>query len=257
VTQPFGSDYAQSYDALYGAKDYEAECDLIEQLLRTYGEGKIASILDLGCGTGNHAFPLCRRGFEVVGVDRSEFMLDQARNKAAALGRPPLDHFHHGDIRDVDLDRRFDAVLIMFAVLGYQIKNADVTATLRAARRHLSAGGLLLFDFWYGPAVLFQRPSARVRVIPTSGGKILRASSSELDTNRDICKVRYHLWKFDDERLLSETEEEHTVRYFFPLELDLFLESAGFASVRLGAFPEFDCNPDESTWNALCVARAV
>jgi len=66
-----------------------------------------------------------------------------------------------------------------------------------------------------------------------------------------------HLWKFDDERLLSETEEEHTVRYFFPLELDLFLESAGFASVRLGAFPEFDRDPDESTWNALCVARAV
>jgi len=257
VTQPFGSDYAESYDELYADKDYEAECDLIERVLRTYGEGKIASILDLGCGTGNHAFPLSRRGFEVVGVDRSEFMLDQARNKAAALGRPPPDHFHHGDIRDVDLGRRFDAVLIMFAVLGYQIKNADVTATLRAARRHLSAGGLLLFDFWYGPAVLFQRPSARVRVISSSGGKILRASSSELDTNRDICKVRYHLWKFDAKRLLSETEEEHTVRYFFPLELDLFLESAGFASVRLGAFPEFDRVPDENTWNALCGARAV
>jgi SAM-dependent methyltransferase len=257
VTQPFGSDYAESYDELYADKDYEAECDLIERVIRTYGEGKIASILDLGCGTGNHAFPLSRRGFEVVGVDRSEFMLDQARNKAAALGRPPPDHFHHGDIRDVDLGRRFDAVLIMFAVLGYQIKNADVTATLRAARRHLSAGGLLLFDFWYGPAVLFQRPSARVRVISTPGGKILRASSSELDTNRDICKVRYHLWRFDAERLLSETEEEHTVRYFFPLELDLFLESTGFASVRLGAFPEFDRDPDESTWNALCGARAV
>ena len=49
MTQPFGSDYAESYDELYADKDYEAECDLIERVLRTYGEGKIASILDLGC----------------------------------------------------------------------------------------------------------------------------------------------------------------------------------------------------------------
>ena len=57
MTQPFGSDYAKSYDELYADKDYEAECDLIERVLRTYGEGKIATILDLGCGTGQPRLP--------------------------------------------------------------------------------------------------------------------------------------------------------------------------------------------------------
>lgn len=63
----FGSDYANCYDALYAEKDYEAECDLIERVLRAHGDGKIGTILDLGCGTGNHALPLAERGFEVVG----------------------------------------------------------------------------------------------------------------------------------------------------------------------------------------------
>ena len=256
MTEPFGSDYAKCYDALYTEKDYEAECDLIEKLLRNYGQAKMSSILDLGCGTGNHALPLARRGFAVVGVDRSEPMLERARSKAASSGPTCHAEFYHADIRRVDLGRRFDAALMMFAVLGYQLANEDVIAALRAARRHLNPGGLLLFDVWHGPAVLLQRPSERLRVIPMADGKILRTAASELDTNRHICTVRYHLWTCA-EGLLSETDEEHIMRYFFPLELDLFLESAGFTAIRLGAFPEFDRVPDENTWNALCVARAV
>jgi SAM-dependent methyltransferase len=257
VKEPFGSNYARCYDALYAEKDYEAECDLIERVLRTYGEGKIASILDLGCGTGNHALPLARRGFEVIGVDRSEFMLEQARSKAASSGPTFHADFYQADIKSVDVGRRFDAALMMFAVLGYQLANEDVIAALRAARRHLDPGGLFVFDVWYGPAVLFQRPSERVKIIPTSTGKILRVSSSELATNHHACAVRYHVWTFAADRLLSETEEEHTVRYFFPLELKLFLEATGFTLIRLGAFPEFDCEPDETTWNVLAVARAA
>ena len=252
MSEPFGAVYANCYDALYHEKNYQAECDLIEQLFRTYGDGQIKRVLDLGCGTGNHALPLSARGFEVIGVDRSESMLAKARAKT-----PEHRVFYQGDIRTVDLGRQFDAALLMFAVLGYQLDNADAIAALRAARRHLRSGGLLLFDVWYGPAVLFQRPSERIKIIPTSVGNILRASTSELDTRRQTCTVRYHVWTFAAEQLLSENEEEHTVRYFFPLELSLFLESSGFALVRLGAFPRFDTEPDEKSWNVLCVARAV
>ena len=257
MKEPFGSSYADAYDALYAEKDYEAECDLIEQVLREHADGKIASILDLGCGTGGHALPLAHRGFEVTGIDRSAFMLDQARHKAAAFGRPSPEHFHQADIRSLELVRQFDAALLMFAVLGYQLDNSDVIAALRSARRHLRMGGLLLFDVWYGPAVLFLRPSKRVKSIPTSQGKIERVSSSQLDASRHTCTVRYQLRTFAAEQQVNKIEEEHTVRYFFPLELNLFLEITGFKPVGIGSFPEFDRNPDEQTWNVLCAAHAI
>ncbi len=257
MSEVFGSIYADAYDALYHDKDYSAECDLIERLFQIYGDGAIRSFLDLDCGTGNHALPLARRGYRVVGVDRSEDMLAHAQRKTINSESNGRVTCQQGDIRRIDLERQFDVVLMMFAVLGYQLENADVVSSLRTARRHLRSGGLLVFDVWYGPAVLHQRPSQRIKVIPTPQGQILRVTSGELDTSRHLCAVYYHVWRLEGQRLVGETEETHSVRYFFPLELKHLLECSGFAPLRLGRFPEFDRELDDTTWNILGVARAV
>ena len=109
----FGQGYADQYDLLYADKDYEAECDSLEQVFHQYGNDPIRTILDLGCGTGNHVFPLSQRGYQVTGVDFSVEMLTQAERKAKANPaiagyNPPT--FHQGDIRNVDLGQQFDAV---------------------------------------------------------------------------------------------------------------------------------------------------
>lgn len=256
MSQPFGPVYADSYDTLYQDKDYSAECDLIERMFRTYGGQRVHSVLDLGCGTGSHAVPLAGRGYEVTGVDRSPDMLTRARNKAGAPTDSRNLTLQQGDIRDLDLRRTFDSVLIMFAVLGYQLSNEDVLSTLKTARAHLSPGGLLLFDVWYGPAVLAERPSQRVKVIPTDSGQALRVSSGTLDIRRHVCRVDYLLWILEGDRLIRNAEESHLMRYFFPLELELYLQSSGFELIRLGSFPDFDREPDETTWNVLQIARA-
>ncbi len=257
MTGVFGSAYADAYDHLYSDKDYEQECDLIDQLLRTYGDRSVKNLLDLGCGTGNHALPLARRGYRVLGIDRSDEMLDSARKKAASESMDGSLDYYRGDLRDFSLNEIFDASLMMFAVLGYQLENRDVSAALRVARQHLRPGGILIFDVWYGPAVLEQGPSDRLKTIMTEKGRILRLASGQLDVQRHLCQVRYHLWRLEGDRLTGESEEKHSMRFFFPLELDLFLECSGFARIRLGAFPDFDRDPDEKTWNVLCLARAV
>jgi SAM-dependent methyltransferase len=252
----FGSVYADAYDTLYQDKDYAAECDLIERVFREHGRGPVRSVLDLGCGTGNHAIPLARRGYEVVGVDRSEGMLARARVKAAEALAGQRVEFRQGDVRDVALGRPFDAAVMMFAVLGYQPANADVRAALRTVRGHLRPGGLFVFDVWYGPAVLRERPSQRIKVIPTADGQILRVASGKIDSLRHLCTVDYLVWHLTREKPVTSTEESHTMRFFFPQELDLFLESESFEPVRLGDFPDYQRDPDDTTWNVLGVARA-
>ncbi|WP_431854897.1 class I SAM-dependent DNA methyltransferase [Azospirillum sp.] len=254
MTDPFGDDYAAAYDALYRDKDYEAECDLIERLLDAHGAGGPRRLLDLGCGTGNHAIPLARRGHAVVGVDRSAPMLAQARAKGAHTPSPP--EFHLGDLRDIDLGRRFDAVVMMFAVLGYQHGNVDLLAALGMVRRHLEPGGLFVFDVWNGLAVLNDRPGQRVRTVPTAGGRIVRTTDSRLDVVRQLCHVRFGLMRIEGDRIASEGEEVHTMRFFFPQELDLALGAAGLRLLDLRRFPDGEAPADEQAWTVVGVARA-
>ena len=255
MSSTFGSAYSDAYDLLYSDKDYKAECDVIETLFHRYSKIPVSTILDLGCGTGSHAFALSSRGYDVVGIDRSEGMLAVAQQRLS--NEKGKVRFQQGDIRTIDPGQQFDAALIMFAVLGYQVENNDVLSALQTARRNLKPGGLLLFDIWYGPAVLRERPSDRVKVIPTKTGKILRVASGGLDVAHHTCDVRFRLWKLAEGQVVTEIEETHRMRYFFPLELSLFLSCSGFHLIRLGAFTDFDRDPDESTWSAMVVAQVV
>jgi SAM-dependent methyltransferase len=248
----FGPEYAAAYDLLYQDKDYAAECDLIEQVFALYAHRPVRRVLDLGCGTGGHAAPLAERGYEVVGVDHSEDMLRHARVRGSSA------RFERSEIASADLGAgSFDAVLMMFAVLGYQLGNHDLLAALTTARRHLNTHGLLFGDAWYGPAVLHQRPGERVKVLDTPNGQVIRVASGELDPRHHVCTVRYHVWRIEAGRVATEAVERHRMRYFFPLELELLLRQIGFELVRLGSFPELDRDPDETTWNVGFVARAV
>ncbi len=258
TTPVFGDLYAQLYDSFYQDKDYEAECDLLEEVFRRYGKGPVPTILDLGCGTGNHVFPLARRGYVVTGVDRSPEMLALAQEKLATFSREPdrqAPVFHQGDVRDLDLGEQFDAVLMMFAVLSYQLTNEDVLAALATVRRHLKPGGLFVADVWYGPAVLAQRPGDRIKVIPTPDGQIIRAATSTLDTFRHLVEVRYHLWHLKETQLIKETQEIHQVRYFFPQELTLLMNQNNMDLINIFSFPDLGPNPNENNWNILITCK--
>jgi SAM-dependent methyltransferase len=246
----FGAEYAAAYDTLYGDKDYLAECDLIECVFRAYAGQRVRRVLDLGCGTGGHAAPLAERGYQIVGVDRSGAMLERAQARGSAA------RFVQADILGLDLGETFDAVVMMFAVLGYQVANAEVLGALATVRRHLRPGGLFVADAWYGPAVLRERPTDRVKVQDTPDGQIIRAASGELDVRHHLCNVRYHVWRIDHHERVSQTTEEHRMRYFFPLELEALAQQSGLDVLRLGQFPEFDREPDERSWNVMLVARA-
>lgn len=257
VSPVFSRAYADQYDVLYQEKDYESECTMIEEAFRRYSRLPVKSILDLGCGTGNHAIPMARKGYKVTGVDRSQQMLDRARSKLLSIQSsiPCPPSFQLGDLRNLKLRKRCDAVLMMFAVLGYQVTNADVLAALKSVHRHLRPGGVFIFDVWHGPAVLAIRPGDRAKIIPTEGGQLIRITSGSLDVNQQLVSVHYALFQHRGKQVVSETSETHNMRFFFPLELELLLEAAGLKLVALRCFGDLDREPDEQSWNVVGVGQ--
>jgi 2-polyprenyl-3-methyl-5-hydroxy-6-metoxy-1,4-benzoquinol methylase len=247
--------YATYYDRLYADKDYEAEVGFLEVIFRRFSHSKPEVILDAGCGTGGHALPLARRGYQVMGVDASQAMLDLAKAKAQNQGL--VIGFRQSDIRHLDLGKKFDACICMFAVLSYQIGNQDIQAALASIRQHLKEATLFIADFWYGPAVLIVQPSVRIKTIQDGRRRILRYAEPSLDILSHTNETLYRLLVIDEDRIIEEVEEHHRVRFFFPQELHHYLEESGFELLQLCPFLALDETLTAQSWNATVIARAV
>jgi SAM-dependent methyltransferase len=254
MTTVFGKGYSSTYDMLYRDKNYEAECDRIEQIVRDNSTSTVKTILDLGCGTGNHAIRLAQRGYAVTGVDRSEEMLVIARQKAQDNDLNCT--FIQSDIRTFRSEQKFDVIIMMFAVLGYLTENEDIQKALDTARDQLNPGGLFICDLWYGPAVLHQKPGERVRVTNDVNTKIIRASSGELDSLHQIVTVHFRLWKIEGDRLVEDISEEHRMRFFFPQELNMLFRTSGLQIQNMRSFPDIEIEPSDNTWN-ICIISTI
>lgn len=252
----FGAPYAGQYDALYGDKDYPAECDAVETFMRRHASGSVRTVLDLGCGTGTHALLLADRGYVVTGVDRSAAMLARARTKASArTAGAPVPTFLEGDVRTVRTGQTYDAVLMLFAVLGYQTGDGDVAAALRTAREHLRPGGVFICDVWFGPAVLAIGPSDRTKVIEDGDGTLARTAAGRLDETRHTCRVEYRSTRTRGGQTVDEAVETHVMRYFFPLELEEALAAQEMELRAICPFDDLDTAPGVGSWNVWVCAR--
>jgi SAM-dependent methyltransferase len=247
--------YAAYYDLLYGAKDYAAEAEHVIDLLPS----DTRSVLELGCGTGGHALELARRGLDVHGVDISPAMVARARERHAALA-PELRsrlRFDEGDVRSHRANRRYDAVLALFHVMSYQTSNTDLLAALRTARAHLDRDGLFVFDFWYGPAVLSDRPHEVIKTVSDERVEVQRTTTPTLHVNENRVDVRFdvRIHAVDDgsERQLHEI---HSMRYLFLPELDLLFAQTGFERSAAYAWMS-GAAPGDRSWYASVSARAT
>jgi len=247
--------YGKYYDLLYQDKDYEKECNFIEDIFRRYSQKPVETILDAGCGTGGHAIPLAKRGYRVSGFDASEIMIQRAKEKSKAEGIEI--EFRVADICDFNMDMRFDACICMFAVINYLTKNDQIQHALANIRRHLNPDGLFIFDSWNGLAVLRILPEVRVKIVEGEGKKVIRFVHPELDAFHHLCKDHYQLIVTQGNTIIDEVKETHVIRYLFPQEITHYLEEAGFEVLKICPFLDLEGEVDENVWNMTVIAKAV
>jgi len=248
--------YARYYDLLYRDKDYRGETEFVERLIRAHLKNP-RRVLELGSGTGIHGIMLAERGYDVVGIDLSEDMLIAASQRAASL-QPEIRNrvrFIKGDVRNASIEGRFDVVLSLFHVVSYQLTNDDLRAVFANVKAHLAPGGVFIFDCWYGPAVLTDRPVVRVKQLADEATSVTRIAEPTLHPNLDCVDVRYQLFVKDlRSRQVEEIQETHRMRYLFRPELDLLAEDAGLRIESGGAWMS-ERELDFSTWYACFVVK--
>ena len=120
--------------------------DLLEQpaMSELLPDLKGKSVLDLGCGTGSMTELLAARGFDMIGVDCSEDMLEIALEKRMASGRDIL--YLQQDMRDLELYGTVRAVVCLCDSINYLLDVQDLETVFRLVNNYLDPGGIFIFD---------------------------------------------------------------------------------------------------------------
>ncbi len=135
---------ASFYDRLMRDTGYEERADYLLSLMSAHGCPHPDMLLDLACGSGNLTVPLAERGIDMIGVDYSEDMLAEARQKPVNSDRPIL--YLQQDMRRLDLYGTVDAAVCCMDGLNHILRTADLQEIFRRLRLFIRPDGLLLFD---------------------------------------------------------------------------------------------------------------
>ncbi len=249
----FGEDYANIYDALYLNKDYGADVRALVKELSACDIQAPARILDLGCGTGRHMELLLDFGYEVVGVDISHSMLDQARNRLglkAILMTP--EKLSQSNIQ-------FDAAYSLFDVLSYQPNLEDVDRFFHLLTAHVRSHGFITADCWHLAGVMSSPPEPRSKMVQASDGReIIRSVSPSVNWTESTVNLQIELTANSNDPSLPEPStavERHVMRAFTKLEIQLIAERHGLIDVEIHTNIQKTRELGAKDWHAVFTAR--
>jgi 2-polyprenyl-3-methyl-5-hydroxy-6-metoxy-1,4-benzoquinol methylase len=134
---------ARFYDRVWGKYDYDSDVKLMNEVFR---EHRYTKIIDIGCGTGNHAIRLSALGYTVTAIDVSPAMLKIAKNKDTEAKV----RFVQGDMKEMEEivteAGAFDAAICLGHVFSHLTDDRDVDVFLKKIHDALVKNGLFIFN---------------------------------------------------------------------------------------------------------------
>jgi trans-aconitate methyltransferase len=210
---------AEIYDAIYAFKDYAGETLKIRQLIERE-RPSAKTILDVACGTGEHARFLSA-DFDVDGIDFEPKFIEIARAKN------PTGNFSVADMRAFQLDQRYDVVQCLFSSIGYLLTPDDIIAALTCFRGHLAPGGVILVEPWLSPAA-FRPGQPHMVTVDKPDLKVCRMNVSKQEGEVSILHFHYLIGTKEGVR---KAEEVHRLALVPTDQMVSYFKAAGLRCV--------------------------
>jgi len=136
--------FASVYDTFMDNIPYEDWAEYLIDLLKEYRIND-GLVLDLGCGTGNMTELLAASGYDMIGVDNAEEMLEIAMDKRDKSGHDIL--YLLQDMREFELYGTVKAIVSICDSINYITEKEDLLEVFRLANNYLDPKGIFIFDF--------------------------------------------------------------------------------------------------------------
>jgi len=242
------------------ARYYDAENESMIDDLELYdalAEKVGDPILDIGCGTGRVMLNLASGGYRVVGLDTSREML--ARGERKLKHRTDLHDlvtFIEGDALTYDLKQTFKLILLPYNALMHFTDLTVQQKLIRHLARYLDEDGLMVFDLPNAGESFSTVDDGAVTlerhfIEPESGNLVMQQSVSEIDRTTQLQHITWIYDEIGANRVVQRILAPLTLRYTFPGELDLLLESAGLH--RVDSYGDYDLSPFEDGCSRMIV----
>jgi cyclopropane fatty-acyl-phospholipid synthase-like methyltransferase len=214
----FNSPY---YHSLYQHRD-DKEAELfIDHLYHCLKINESHSILDLACGAGRHSIYMASKGNRVTGIDLASNSIAEAKSKAVEKGLTEKLRFQVEDMRDFDLNIRFDFILNLFTSFGYFETKAENEAVLTRAKDHLNNNGILVIDYLNSQLVRANGEENYTKTISDIDFTIHKYFDKDFVIKEIEVNDHGKIFKFREQVQLFELKEIHTM-----------LETLGFQIVN-------------------------
>lgn len=227
---------AEFYDLVYGHKAYGDEAERVHDRIQAHLRSGGSALLDVGCGTGGHLAHL-RRHYRCDGVDLDAGLLALARQRC------PECAFHPGDMAELDLGRRYDAIVCLFSAIGYVKTVERLGQAMRTFARHLLPGGVAVVEPWLTPD-LFIPGYVHIDTPEAPELKVARMTHSGLRDGVSILTFSYLIGRAEG---IERFEERHELGLFTREQMTDAFRGAGLAVV--------EHDPHGLTGRGLYVAR--
>ena len=136
--------FASVYDTFMDNIPYEEWAEYLISLLKEYSVND-GLVLDLGCGTGNMTELLAQAGYDMIGVDNAEEMLEIAMEKRERSGQDIL--YLLQDMREFELYGTVKAIVSICDSVNYVTEEEDLLEVFKLANNYLDPKGVFIFDF--------------------------------------------------------------------------------------------------------------
>lgn len=217
--------FARVYDTFMDDVPYGEWCDYLTGLLREYGV-KEGLVLDLGCGTGTLTELLAREGYDMIGVDCAEEMLEIAMEKKQVSGLDIL--YLLQDMREFELYGTVRAVVSICDSINYLLTYEDLVETFKLVNNYLDPGGVFIFDLntpYKYKVLLADNTIAENR----EEGSFIWENDYDEESRMNEYALTLFIPETRDsgEEWYRKYEEVHVQRAFLPEEIRRALEEAG------------------------------
>ena len=239
---------AKYYDVTHQWRDYSLQTSFLQEVIQKYKED-CKYVIDLACGTGEHAYRLSETGYKITGIDNSEEMLAIASKKSAKT------NWLLSDLMTFDSLNHFDLAYCLGMMVHYIYSPHRLVTFLSKVKDVLHPAGIFVIDI-INPWYVIDWASINHFLSTDENHEIYILEKSEMDKRSRIRHNDYTWFVKDSGKQMRQYTLFENLRLWFVDEMEHFLAEAGFRVLATNSDYNLERLDLETDFNVVFIAKS-